>query len=226
MVAPVRFVAPALPTALFCSPRISMATYPVYQVRRTCEIAAVIGQPRGKDKRSITMKVSGVSALFLSAGVAQAQTATCANLAGGTGCNPVVSGVTSGSYDTAMGTGALNPTSTGINNTATGAGALAYNLTGAYNTASGARAPEQQDRQRQYRIGIQRAGIEHCGYEQYGGWCRCSIRKHGWQLRHGRRISGPEKQPVRAGQHRFWTPCRSKYSSRSAQHRDLQLGHR
>jgi trimeric autotransporter adhesin len=80
------------------------------------------------------MMLSGVTALSLGAGVAQAQTATCVTLRGGTGCNPVVS---DNLFNTAMGTNAFNPTTTGYINTASGVSALRSNTTGAYNTASG-----------------------------------------------------------------------------------------
>jgi hypothetical protein len=81
------------------------------------------------------MKLSGVSALVLGAGVVQAQTtATCVTLEGGTGCNPVVSDSNS---NTATGTTALNQTTTGNHNTAAGYLSLRLNTSGNYNTASG-----------------------------------------------------------------------------------------
>ena len=78
--------------------------------------------------------IVAMSALSLGASPGQAQTVTCATIYFGSGCNPVVSDA---EQNTAMGSDALNPNTTGFNNTAVGDNSLVSNTNGNNNTASG-----------------------------------------------------------------------------------------
>jgi Chaperone of endosialidase len=90
-----------------------------------------------RNSRMNFMVVAGLSAL---GGTASAQICVTSSIGNNTGCGTNTLSVTSGYYNTAIGSGALQDNTLGSVNTASGAGAMQSNLTGSRNTAAGHQA--------------------------------------------------------------------------------------